>query len=92
MMNNIENTTKERSSDYETKKHKHYSLAGAIYSVYSDAACTNKLFDLPPTDQWGNIKSDLINFGNYWVMETTPSSGYALDETKHPVTVSVPES
>lgn len=75
-----------------TDGNKHYSLEGAIYSVYSDSACTNKLFDMPPTDAWGKTKSDLINFGNYWVMETKPSPGYALDTTKHPVTVSVSES
>lgn len=63
-----------------------YSVAGAVYSIYSDAACTVHVADIT-TDDNGYKKIDEIVPGNYFVVETTPAQGFALDSTVYPVTV-----
>lgn len=63
-----------------------YSLAGAEYGVYSDEACGNRVATIT-TDGDGNGTADGLAPGGYWVRETKPSLGYALDSTAHPVTV-----
>lgn len=63
-----------------------YSLAGAEYGVYSDEACKNRVATIT-TDKDGNGTAEGLAPGSYWVRETKPSPGYALDGTAHPVTV-----
>lgn len=56
-----------------------YSLAGAVYGVYTDPACTDQAYTLV-TDSNGN--SNTLVFSNdvtLYIKETTPSKGFALD-------------
>lgn len=71
-----------------------YSLQGAVYSIYSDAACT-KLVTTMTTDASGNATSAGAAAGTYYVKETTVSKGYKLcdgtdgsNKGVHTVTVS----
>ena len=63
-----------------------YSLYGALYTVYTDSACTQAVAHLV-TDGAGYACSLPIDAGSYFVKEAIPSQGYALDETVYPVTV-----
>lgn len=63
-----------------------YSLAGAEYGVYSDQSLTS-LVDTLMTDGAGHAASKALDPGTYWVSETKPSKGYALDENAYRVEV-----
>lgn len=54
-----------------------YSLEGAVYGVYKDAACTDLAAELE-TDAEGYAKSGKLPEGTYWVKETKAPEGYAL--------------
>ena len=69
-----------------TNGNNYYSLAGAVYGVYSDAGCTNKVGDLT-TDASGNTNTISLNAGTYYVKEITPSKGYELDTQIYTVNV-----
>lgn len=67
-----------------------YSLAGAVYSVYGSQADaqngSNGLATLV-TNADGYAKATGLQMGTYYVKETTPARGYALDNTVYPVQV-----
>ena len=67
-----------------------YSLAGAVYSVYGSQADaqsgSNRLATLV-TNADGYAKATGLQMGAYYVKETTPAKGYALDGTVYPVQV-----
>lgn len=67
-----------------------YSLAGAVYSVYGSQADaqngSNRLAALV-TNADGYAKATGLQMGAYYVKETTPAKGYALDGTVYPVQV-----
>jgi len=64
-----------------------YSLSGAVYTVYSNAAATQKVTSIT-TDATGYGKTTpTLPAGSYWVKETTPATGYALDPTIYALTV-----
>lgn len=64
-----------------------YSLAGAVYGIYSNAACTTELERIT-TDTNGNATSgDEYEAGTYYVKEITPSPGYLLDTQVHTLTL-----
>lgn len=68
-----------------------YNLAGAVYTVYTDEACTQPAVhngDLI-TDKDGNTGTVELKPGNYWVKETktTDDEHYYLNDTVYPVTV-----
>ena len=67
-----------------------YSLAGAVYSVYGSQADaqsgSNRLATLV-TNSDGYAKATGLQMGTYYVKETTPAKGYALDGTVYPVQV-----
>ena len=67
-----------------------YSLAGAVYSVYGSQADaqngSNSLATLV-TNADGYAKATGLQMGTYYVKETTPAKGYALDGTVYPVQV-----
>lgn len=65
-----------------------YSLNGAEYGVYSNAACTTKVGTLT-TNASGTANTLTLKAGTYYVKETIAPKGYALDSTVHTVTVSV---
>lgn len=55
-----------------------YSLAGAVYGVYSDSACTQLIEELT-TDANGRCTSRQLQKAQYYVREISPSQGYLLD-------------
>lgn len=63
-----------------------YSLAGAVYTVYKDAACTQTAATLT-TDASGNTPAITLPLGTYYVKETTAAQNYMLDTAVHPVTL-----
>ena len=68
-----------------------YSLAGAVYGIYSDSGCTDLVASMT-TDADGHAYAGRIKGGDYWVKEVEASPGYALDENVYPVTVSAGET
>lgn len=65
-----------------------YSLAGAVYGVYSDKACSKEVGRFT-TGADGNATEELtLNAGSYYVKEISASKGYLLDETVYPANVS----
>ena len=64
-----------------------YSLSGAVYGVYSDASCNNRVATLTTGSGGESPKSDVLDPGTYYVKEITPSLGFVLDSTVYPVTV-----
>ena len=69
-----------------------YSLAGAVYGVYSDAACTNRVAKLTTNSNGETGKSGALDPGTYYVKEISPSPGFLLDETTYSVRVSAGET
>lgn len=59
-----------------------YTLSGAIYGIYSDAACTNLVMQVT-TDMGGSAVSGDLLAADYYVKEIHASDGYALDPTVH---------
>ena len=69
-----------------TDNNSHYSLAGAKYTVYSDAALKNAVGVLT-TNASGKTNTIDLNPGTYYVKETSASQGFALDPKKYTVNV-----
>lgn len=63
-----------------------YSLAGAVYGIYSEWNCVNQVGTLT-TDEWGNTNTVELNAGTYYVKELTAPMGYALDGNTYEVFV-----
>ncbi|MDO4197992.1 MAG: SHIRT domain-containing protein [Erysipelotrichaceae bacterium] len=55
-----------------------YSLAGAVYGVYSDLSCTNQVATLTTTSS-GSSNPLELSAGTYYVKEISPSKGFKLD-------------
>lgn len=61
-----------------------YSLAGAVYGVYGswgDANARTGAIATMTTNDSGYALSGSLDVGSYFVRETTPSRGYALDDS-----------
>ena len=63
-----------------------YSLAGAVYGIYSDAGCSAQVTTLT-TDAGGNVAAVSLNAGTYYYKELTAPAGYALDSSVQSFTV-----
>ncbi len=63
-----------------------YSLAGAVYGIYSDAGCSAQVTTLT-TDAGGNAAAVSLNAGTYYYKELTAPAGYALDSSVQSFTV-----
>lgn len=63
-----------------------YSLSGAVYTLYTNYACTSAIGTLT-TDASGNTGSLSVNAGTYYLKETTAPKGYSLSSKIHTVTV-----
>ena len=63
-----------------------YSLAGAVYGIYSDAGCSAQVTTLT-TDAGGNAAAVSLNAGTYYYKELTATAGYALDSSVQSFTV-----
>lgn len=77
---------KASSDDSTTAGNVLYTLAGAEFGVYSDEACS-VLAATMTTDAAGRAKATGLAAGAYWVRETKPPQGFALDKTVHKVDV-----
>jgi len=64
-----------------------YTLAGAVYTVYSDEGLKHPVGTIT-TDGDGKGKLEHVSTGTYWVKETQRSEGYSLDPKAYEVTVS----
>lgn len=64
------------------KGNKLYSLEGAQYGIYSDAACTELLHTVT-TGKDGNTEKVTLEIGTYYVKEIKASPGYELDKETH---------
>ena len=69
-----------------TSGNSNYSLSGAVYGVYTDRSCTDRVATLTTTES-GESNTVDITAGQYYVKEITAPKGYALDTTVHSVTV-----
>lgn len=69
-----------------TDNHPCYSLEGAVYGIYEDAACTREVATIT-TDANGYAKSDFLGTATYYVKEKTAPKGYALDTNAYQVKV-----
>ena len=63
-----------------------YSLAGAVYGVYSDSGLASRVGSIETDDSGSGRLGELVP-GTYWVKETVPAKGYALDEAVYEVEV-----
>ena len=63
-----------------------YSLAGAVYGIYSDSGCSAQVTTLT-TDAGGNAAAVSLNAGTYYYKELTAPAGYALDSSVQSFTV-----
>ena len=63
-----------------------YSLAGAEYGVYTDAACKNKVGTLTTKANGTSNKLELET-GKYYIKETKAPKGFALDSKVYTVTI-----
>lgn len=64
-----------------------YSLAGAVYGVYTDSNCTNRVARLTTGDDGSTNTSGALDPGTYYVKEISPSPGFYLDTRVYPVSV-----
>jgi hypothetical protein len=79
-------TTNEGKDIYAaSRKNSQYSLAGAEYTLFTDAGCNNVATDADgnpavlTTDANGNTSELAIEPGTYWAKETKASPGYMFD-------------
>ena len=63
-----------------------YSLAGAVYGIYTDWNGTNEVGRFT-TDEWGNTNTVELNAGTYYVKEISAPMGFAMDYTTYEVVV-----
>ncbi len=63
-----------------------YSLAGAVYGVYTNSNVTNQVTTLT-TGADGKSQIIELDEGQYYIKEITPPKGFALDNTIYPITV-----
>ncbi|MEE8704457.1 MAG: VaFE repeat-containing surface-anchored protein [Olsenella sp.] len=56
-----------------------YSLAGAVYTVYSDEACTQAVATIT-TDERGEGSAGGLALGTYWLREAKAPAGFASND------------
>lgn len=61
-------------------------LAGAVYGIYTDSGCTNRV-DKITTNENGTAKSKALTAGTYYVKEITAPKGYVLSGKVHTLVV-----
>ncbi|MDD3402535.1 MAG: SpaA isopeptide-forming pilin-related protein [Hespellia sp.] len=81
-----------RSANPElTEGNSSYSLAGAVYGIYSDPGCSTQV-NVLTTDAGGNTNTVEVPSGIYYVKEKTAPKGYRIDDTVYPVNVQVEQT
>lgn len=78
--------SKVSKSPVNTDGNSSYSVTGAVYTVYGDAALTDVLGTIT-TDSQGNGSLGNLPLGPVWIKEQTASKGYRLDVTAHKATI-----
>ena len=78
--------TKSSSNPAVTNDIKAYALSGAVYTVYSDAACAKQVAVLT-VGKNGVSNTAELPVGTYYVKETIAPKGYTTDSAKHTVKV-----
>ena len=73
------------------KENASYSLSGAVYGVYSNSSCSNKVGELTTGTDGTSGYMDLSP-GTYYVKEISPSKGYRLNTETKVVQITVGES
>ena len=63
-----------------------YSLAGAVYGVYSDKGCQNTIATLT-TNGDGNTEAIEVKAGTVYIKEQQAPAGFKLDKNAYPLTV-----
>ena len=63
-----------------------YSLAGAVYGIYSDKNCQNVIATLT-TDNNGNTEAVEVTAGTVFIKEQQAPAGFKLDKKIYPLTV-----
>lgn len=74
---------KESANTSITKGNNCYSLAGAVYNIYSDSACKNLVGSMTTDSSGKATYSKSLKIGDYWCKEATAPKGYKLDTTVH---------
>lgn len=69
-----------------------YSLEGAKYGIWKDAACSGSPQHTIGTDARGKTKEIRLTAGQYYVKEIQASKGYVLDRQIYPITVHAGEN
>lgn len=84
---------KKSSNANITDDNRCYSLGGAVYSVYTDESCTKQAKDVNgnaasfTTNDNGSAPELEMYLGDYWIKETRPATGYALDDKIYEVNI-----
>lgn len=91
-------TQKQTETDFLTEAPNNYSLAGAQYELYKDAACTVRATDISgnpitlTTNAEGKTDIVAVQTGDYYAKEVVASKGFKIDSSVNsgePVTVTV---
>lgn len=85
---NVGNATLQKSSSNPsiTNDNGNYSIAGAIYGVFSDKDCTKQLATLT-TDNNGNTNVVEVKAGKVYIKELSSPLGYQIDTTVYSLNV-----
>jgi len=73
--------------NYASSFPNNYSLAGAVYGVYSNSACTSQVATLTTNSSGETGTTSVLDAGTYYVKEISASPGFKLDTNVYPVTV-----
>ena len=79
-MQKVSNTGRKVQSVSVSLKNGNYSVAGAIYGVFSDKDCTKQLATLT-TDENGNTDVVEVKAGTVYIKELSAPAGYKVDKT-----------
>lgn len=65
-------------------------LAGAVFGIYRDKACTDLILEMPPTDEKGATKAELERTQDtVYIKEKTAPKGYKLNTSSYNVNLEV---
>lgn len=82
---------KKSTNEEVVKDNSCYSLENAVYGVFSDEKCINKVGELV-TDKEGNTEELEVKAGIYYLKELKAPKGYKLDDTVKSVNVTEKET
>ncbi|MGI6755771.1 MAG: VaFE repeat-containing surface-anchored protein [Atopobiaceae bacterium] len=77
---------KKSTNEAVSNNNANYSLAGAIFTIYQDEACTKQAAQIT-TDRQGRGSVEGLVQGSYWIKETKAPLGFALNSSVRKVEV-----